>query len=597
MGNFCFVEVSIFSVKLSYESIIVESFSMKNQEIAQIFDQMADIIELQDKSKDRFRITAYRNAARTLREISKDVKTLLEEGKLQDLPGIGESLAKKIEEYLKTGKIKKHEQLKKTVSSSLLELLEIPHLGPKTVKTLHDKLKIKSLKDLEKALKTGKVEKLEHFGEKSAQNIKEGLKRRKESSKRIMLGEAYIIANYLIDQIKKCKEVKQISMAGSLRRMEETIGDIDLLASGKNPAKIINFFTELPDVKKILAKGDTKASVLLKQGRQADIRVIEPKCFGAALQYFTGSKQHNIHIRKIAKAKGLKVSEYGIFRKNKRLAGKTEEEMYKTLKMQLPPAEIREDIGEIEAAINQKIPKLIELEDIKGDFHVHTKWSDGQATIEEMAKEAEKHGYKYIGIADHSSELKIAHGLTVDRLMEQKQEIEKLNKKMRIKILHGAEINILPDGTLDYPDEILKKLDFVIVSIHSRFNQDNTERILKAMENPYVDILGHPTGRLMPIRDAYSLDLKKIFKKAEETGTILEINCQYQRLDLKDTYIREAKKYKVKFAISTDSHTDRAFWLISLGIGIARRGWLEAKDVINTYTLPKLKKVFGKKRI
>lgn len=568
---------------------------MKNQEIAQIFDQMADIIELQDKTKDRFRIAAYRNAARTLKEISKDVKILLEENKLKDLPGIGENLTKKIEEYLKTGKIKKHEQLKKTVSSSLLELLEIPHLGPKTVKTLHDKLKIRSLKDLEKALKQGKVEKLEHFGEKSAKNIIEGLKRRKESQKRIMLGEAYIIANYLINQIKKCKEVKQISVAGSLRRMEETIGDIDILASGKNPAKIIEFFTNLPDIKKILAKGNTKASVILKEGRQTDLRVVKPNCWGAALQYFTGSKDHNIHLRKIAKAKGLKVSEYGIFKKNKKLAGKTEEEMYKTLKMQTPPAEIRQDIGEIEAALNKKIPKLIEPKDIKGDLHVHTTWSDGQATIEQMAKEAEKYGYKYIGIADHSKTLKIAHGLTEERLENQKKEIRKLNKKMKIKILHGAEVNILKDGSLDYPDKILKELDFVIASIHSRFNQDNTERILKAMENPYVNIIGHPTGRLLPVRDAYSVDLKKIFSKAQETETILEINCQYQRLDLKDIYIREAQKYKVKFAIGTDGHSDKTFWLINLGIGIARRGWVGAKDVINTYTLSELKKVLRKK--
>ncbi|WP_457568823.1 DNA polymerase/3'-5' exonuclease PolX [Desulfurobacterium sp.] len=568
---------------------------MKNKELARIFDEWADILEF--KGDNPYHIRAYRNAARIINDLSEDIEVLAKEGKLSSLPGIGKRLQAKILEFLKTGKIEEFEKLKTEVPDTIFTLLDIPGVGPKTVKLLYEQLGIRSLEDLKRAIEQGKLYQLPGFRQKKVEKIRKGIELLEKSHGRILLGVAVFIVDRIIEQLKSQAFVEHISVAGSTRRMKETVGDIDILATGKN-LEIIEAFVSLPNVKEVLWKGTKKATIIVEEGEQVDLRVTEPDCYGAALQYFTGSRAHNIHLRTICVKNGLKLNEYGLFKGEKRIAGKTEEEIYAALGMDTPPPEIREDTGEIEAAFEHKLPDLVELSEIKGDLHVHSNWSDGASKIEDLIDEALKRGYKYIAITDHSKSLKIASGLSEEDLMRRNYEIDKWNEKLsgKLVLLKGTEVDILPDGKLDYDDEVLKTLDFVVASVHSRFNEDNTNRILKAIENPYVNVIGHPTGRVIGAREAYPLDLEKIFKAAAETGTAMEINCYYNRLDLKDSNCRLAKRFGVRFSLGTDSHHRDHMWMMKLGVGTARRGWVEKREVINTLTLNKLKDFVMAKR-
>ncbi len=577
---------------------------MKNQEIANIFYEIADFLEMEGV---QFKPYAYQKAAITLETLEKDVAEIYKEGgreALLKIPGIGQSMAEKIEEYLKTGKIKYYEELKKKTPIQMEELTAVEGLGPRKAKILYQKLRIRNLKDLEKSAKAHKIAPLFGFGEKTEKNILEGIAFLKRSKGRFLLGEILPIVKEVYQRLKSLKEVEKIDPAGSVRRMKETIGDVDFLVTpssgGGGPEKVMDFFTSLPEVIKIWGKGTTKASVRMKEGFDMDIRVVPARSYGSALQYFTGSKEHNIAIRKIAMDKGLKLSEYGLFRGPKMIAGKTEEEIYRALGMQWIPPEIRENQGEIEAALEGKLPKLIDYKDIKGDLHCHSKWDGGADTIEEIAEAAKKMGYRYIGIADHTKFLRIEYGLDEKKLALQRKEIEKINYKLqtknyKLKILQGCEANILNDGSIDISDEALKKLDYVIAGIHSNFKMPKekmTERIIKAMKNSNVDIISHPTGRILKRRDEYQIDFDKILRAAKETKTILEINSFPERLDLNDQNIRRTKEAGVKMVINTDSHHKDQLRFIEFGIAQAKRGWAEKEDIINTQPLEKLLKFF-----
>ena len=570
---------------------------MKNQEIANIFYEIADFLEMEGV---QFKPYAYQKAAITLENLEKDVQDIYKEGgreALEKIPGVGKSIAEKIEEYLKTGKIKYYQDLKKKTPVKMEELTAVEGLGPKRVKVLYQKLGIRNLKDLEKAAKAHKIASLFGFDEKTEKNILEGIAFLKRSKGRFLLGEILPIVKETYEKLKSLKEIEKISPAGSVRRMKETIGDVDFLVISKNPEKVMDFFVSLPGTVKIWGKGSTKSSVRMKGGFDMDIRVVPKKSYGSALQYFTGSKEHNIVTRKIAIDKGLKLNEYGVFRGPRMVAGKTEEEVYKTLGMEWPPPELRENQGEIEAALKGKLPKIIDYKDIKGDLHCHSKWNGGKNTILEMAERAQEMGYQYLGISDHTKFLRIEHGLDEKKLSQQRKEIDKLNSRLKnFKILQGAETNILNDGSIDINGEALKKLDYVIAGIHSNFKMEKekmTERIIKAMKNPYIKIISHPTGRIIKRRDEYQIDFDKILRAAKEFGVILEINSFPERLDLNDQNIRRAKEAGgVKMVINTDSHHKNQLRYIELGIAQARRGWAEKEDIINTQPLEKLLKYF-----
>ncbi len=560
---------------------------MKNRELSEIFDKMADILEF--KGDNPFKINAYRKAARVLKDLTEDIEKLAREGKLKDLSGVGSGIAKKIEEYLETGRVSKYEEVKEGVSEGLIELLKIPDLGPKTLALLHKEMNIHNMTELEEALQSEKARALPGMGAKKAENILRGIRLLKESGGRIPLGVALPLVNQVIELMKTKGIVREIFPAGSLRRCRETIGDIDLLATGKDGTRIIEEFTHLPVVTEVLAAGKTKGSVITHGGTQVDLRVVPGESFGAALQYFTGSKAHNVRLREIAKSQGLKINEYGVFRGEERIGGSTEEEVYQILGLPWIPPELREDRGEIDAAMKGSLPSLVELSDIKGDLHVHSDWSDGSATLEELAQEAKKFRYEYLLIADHSIAVRIAGGLSPEELLRQIEKIKKLNTKLKgITLLAGTEVDILSDGSLDFPDEVLEKLDVVVAAVHSGFKQDihtMTKRILGAIENPLVDIIAHPTGRLIGGREPYAVDLNEIFSRSAATGTALEINAYYERLDLSDLNCREAQKRGAKLVISTDAHQPNQLDWMRLGIAVARRGWLEKGDVLNTLPL------------
>ncbi|MCP2606400.1 DNA polymerase/3'-5' exonuclease PolX, partial [Candidatus Aminicenantes bacterium AC-708-I09] len=545
-----------------------------------------------------FRIIAYRKAARVLEDLTEDIEVITKKGKLREIPGVGEGIAKKIEEYLKTGKMKKYEEALSGIPEGLLELLEIQNLGAKTISLAHKELGVKNLDDLKRVIEDGSLAKLFGMGEKKVENIKKGIEIYEQAHERIPIYEALTIVEDVIEYLKNAPGISQISPAGSLRRMKETVGDIDILATGKNGREIIEFFTKYPNVDRVIASGKTKGSIMVKTEKgkkQVDLRIVDEDCYGAALQYFTGSKAHNIRLRSMAKEKGLKISEYGVFRDDKKIAGRTEEEIYKILNLPWIPPEIREDRGEIECALENRLPDLINYTDIKGDLHVHSSYSDGHSTIEEIAEHAKSLGYEYIAICDHSQSVKYAHGLTEDRLKRQIEEIDKLNEKLTgIKILKGIEVDILPDGKLDFPDELLAQLDYVVASIHIGFKKNVTERMLLALENPYVHTLAHPTGRLISKREGYDVDLDKIFEAALKNNKILELNAYYDRLDLNEINLRKAKEMGIKIAIGTDAHHIGGMRMMRFGIGIARRGWLEKKDVLNCLPYSELKKILRK---
>jgi len=586
---------------------------MLNQEIAKIFYEIAQYLEMQDVA---FKPQAYEKAALNLETLSEDINEIYKkqgiEG-LKKIPGVGQSMAEKIVEYIKTGKIKEHQELKKKMPVNIEELTSVEGIGPKMVRDLYKYLKIKNLKDLEMAAKAKKIRNLPHFGIKTEQNILESIEFLKRSKGRFLLGEILPYVYEIINQLKNLEEVKEVSEAGSVRRRKETIGDVDILVTLKNAEltrlskikrgtdaeRVIDFFVKLPGVVKIWSKGPTKASIRLKEGFDVDLRVLPESQFGSALQYFTGSKEHNIVLRKIALDKGLKLNEYGLFKGSKMIAGRTEKEVYEALGMSYIEPELRENQGEIEAALKHQLPKIIGYKDILGDLHVHSNWDGGANSIEEIAQAAIKMGYQYIGISDHTKFLRIEHGLDEKQLESRNKEIDKINKKFIVhrssfKVLKGCEANILADGSIDIKDETLKNLDFVIAGVHSQFKMSQekmTERIIKAMKNPNVDIISHPTGRILKRRDEYEIDFDKILKAAKETNTVLEINAYPERLDLKDVNIKKAKEMGVKMVINTDSHHIDQLRFMEFGIAQARRGWAEKEDIINTWPIDKLLKM------
>ena len=578
---------------------------MKNQELSKIFYEIADYLEMEGVA---FKPFAYQRAALTLEIIEEEVKSIYKKGglkALEEIPGVGKSMAKKIEEYLKTGKIKYYQELKKKTPIQMEELTAVEGIGPRKAKILYQKLGIKNLKDLERAAKEHKIASLFGFGEKTEKNILEGIAFLKRSKGRFLLGKILPKAKEVYEKLKNLKEVERVDPAGSIRRMKETIGDVDFLVTprqraGGGPEKIMDFFTSLPGIIKIWGKGTTKASVRTKEGFDMDIRVVPKRSYGSALQYFTGSKEHNIVLRKIAMDRGLKLSEYGLFRGRRMIAGETEESIYKALGMDWVPPELRENQGEIEASLENKLPKIIDYKDIKGDLHCHSDWDGGANSIEEIAEKAIEMGYQYIGIADHTKFLRIEHGLDEARLALQRKEIDKLNlafsgKRLAFRILKGCEANILNDGSIDIKNEALAKLDYVIAGVHSNFKMEKskmTERLIRAMRNPNVDIISHPTGRILKRRDEYQIDFEKILRAARETKTILEINAFPERLDLNDQNIRRAKEAGVKMVINTDAHHRDQMRFIEYGISQARRGWAEKEDIINTLSLENLLKFF-----
>lgn len=563
---------------------------MKNHEVAELLRNIAQLLEI--KGELVFKIRAYEKAALVIDNLDDDIEEVWKQGKLDDIPGVGEALTKKIGEFLETGKLEYYEKLKEEVPVNMEELGRVPGLGPKTIMKLYKQLGVKNLKDLEKAAKQKKIEKIEGLGPTVEENILKSMEFAKTSGKRFLLGTALDIAEEVKDRLKKLNFVNKVEVAGSLRRRKETIGDIDILVASKNAQKVIDFFTKMDYVEQVLAQGPTKSSVRLREGIQADLRVLPEKTYGAALLYFTGSKQHNIVLRKIAIKKGMKLSEYGVFDKktNRLLAGKTEEECYKKLGLKYIEPEIREDDGEIEAAAKNKLPKLIGYDNLKGDLQMHTKYSDGNNTIMEMAEAAKKLGHEYICITDHAGEtFKIANSMDEKRINQQRKEIDEINKKIKnIIILQGGEVNIKDDGSMDMKNSVLKELDIVLASIHSGFKNPKekmTKRVIKAMENENVDIIAHPFGRLINQRPPIEMDFDKVLEKAKETKTVLEINAYPERMDLNDNYVKAAVKHGVKLSIGTDSHDAYQLRNYKLGISIARRGWAEKKDVINAYPL------------
>jgi DNA polymerase (family 10) len=570
---------------------------MKNRGIADIFEKMALMLEF--KGEVVFKVNAYNKAARILRDITEDVEKLYREGKLGDVPGIGKGMADKIGEYLATGAVSKYEELRKDVTDDLLYMMRVQGVGPKTASLVHKQLHVDNIADLEQAVRAGLVQKLPGMGDKKADNILRGIQLLREGEGRISLGTALPVVEDIIARLEAKTGIEQISTAGSLRRMKETVGDIDILVAGKNGKKIVKEFTELPLVKDVLAAGETKGSIITEDGTQVDLRVVAEDSYGAALQYFTGSKEHNVKLRGMAQRMGLKINEYGVFKGEKKLCGRSEEEVYEAIGLQWIPPELREDRGELEAAREGKLPTLVSPKDIKGDLHVHSRWSDGSASIEEMALEARSLGYEYVAITDHSMSLRIGNGLSEKEVYGKLEEIEKVDAKLEgIKVLSGTEVDILSDGSIDYPDELLSRLDIVVAAIHSGFRQEESQltmRALKAMENPHVDVIAHPTGRLIGTREAYKIDMKKVIDKAAETGTAIEVNSYPQRMDLDDTGCMMAKARGVKVAVNTDSHHPEQMWMMRLGVAVARRGWLSPEDVINTFPLQKLLTWAGKK--
>jgi DNA polymerase (family 10) len=569
---------------------------MKNFEISRIFRDIAGILEI--KGENVFRIRAYERAAQNIEGLTESIEEYVSADRLREIPGIGQDLSDKIKEYVNTGKIKAYEDLKKTIPAGLLDLLTIPGVGPKTAKLLYEKLKIKSILDLEEAIKNKKLEGLPGVKEKTIENISKGIAIVKKGKERMSLAEAMQVADEFITALGKLPIVTRISSAGSLRRQKETVRDIDILVISARPEALMDAFVKLSPVKEILSKGRTKSSVRTEEGVQVDCRVVEDKSFGAALLYFTGSKNFNIKIRQLAIKSGLKVNEYGVFRDATFVAGGTEQDVFKILTLPYIEPELREDNGEIELAQENKLPVLIEAKDIKGDLHVHSDWSDGGNTIEEMARAAKKKGYSYAAITDHSQGLKVAGGLSVGDLKKKRAQIDKINKKLvGFRVLFGTEVDIDSSGALDYPDTVLKEFDVVVAAIHSGFKQSKqqiTKRLIKACENKYVHIIAHPTGRLWGVREPYEVDFNELFKTARQTHTYMEINSFPQRLDLNDLNSRYAKEMGVKLAINTDSHTTEQLDSIKLGIAVGRRGWLTKEDVINTLSAERLLKALRK---
>lgn len=557
---------------------------MKNREVARIFFEIAELLDMKEVP---FKPRAYRRAAQTIESLPIAIEDVYREGKLEELPGVGSSLAKKIEEIIKTGRLEYYEELKREFPTGVLSLASVPGIGPKRAKVLYEKLGVQSPDALEKAALEHRISTLEGFGDKLEREILEAVASAKRKKERELLGYVLPIAEDIQRRLQSLKEVNRVNLAGSVRRRRETVRDVDILAVSTSPQKVMAFFASMEMVKEVVSKGSTKSSVRLDNGLSVDLRVVREGSFGSALQYFTGSKEHSIKLRKIAIKKGLKLNEYGVFTKNgNKIAGETEEEVYRTLGLPFIEPELREDRDEIEAASEGRLPNLVKLSDVKGDFHVHSKWSEGTASIEELAKNGKDRGHEYICITDHTGTLRIAHGLSEKRILAQIEEIERVNGSIDdFHVFSGAEVNLMADGSLDISDNILKQLDFVISSVHTAFKmntEDMTKRLISAIENENVDIIGHPTGRIINEREGYDFDFDAVFDAAKKTGTCFEINAFPDRLDLNDVNARTAKEKGLKLAIGTDSHRPDHMRFMQFGVGVARRGWLEKGDLLNT---------------
>ncbi|MEI7541788.1 MAG: DNA polymerase/3'-5' exonuclease PolX [bacterium] len=569
---------------------------MTNRSIIEVLHQISELLEI--KNDNKFKIRAYVKLAQFLSGYEHELEDIYKKDGLKGLtlvPNLGEGIGMKIAELLDTGKLKYLDELKNGLPLGVEQFLKIPGMGPKTAFFVADTLKVRSVEELEEALKEHKLKDLKGFGEKTEEKILKGIEIHKRGHQRKLLGYVYPIAEAIIEELKAKHKIIKIEMAGSIRRMKETVGDIDILVVSTDKS-IMDTFCSLKDVSSVISKGPTKASIYTVYGIQVDLRLVDIESYGAAVQYFTGCKEHNVLMREIAVKAGFKLNEYGLYnaKTEKLIAGTTEEEVYNELGLQYIPPELREGSDEIIMAIENKIPKLLELKDIKGDMHCHSLYSDGHDTIENMAAKAMKHGYEYISITDHSQSLIVARGLKPEAILKQEKEIDKLNENNeKFKIFKSTEVDILEDGSLDYPDSILKKMDLVIGSVHSHFNltrQEMTKRFLKAMDNKYLTIIGHISGRVINHRDAYELDYEEIFKKAVKTGTVIEINANPERLDLIDIRIKEAIKMGVKVCIGTDAHTKEQLDYMKYGVGNARRGWAMAENILNTMTLKQLSK-------
>ncbi|MGR8942114.1 MAG: DNA polymerase/3'-5' exonuclease PolX [Gammaproteobacteria bacterium] len=565
-----------------------------NHDIASIFEEIADLLEIGQANP--FRIRAYRNAARTVQGLGEEVRDLIDAGyDLDQLPGIGEALAEKMTEIVHTGKCQALETLRREGGKGLVELLHIPGLGPKRVAALFHELGVQTPQQLLRAIKDGRLRQLHGFGEKTEQHFLDLLQVHARQERRFKLAVAAQYAQALVAYLREAKEVEEIVIAGSYRRCKETVGDLDILATTSQARSVVERFTGYDEVKEVLSQGSTRSTVILQNGLQVDLRVVKPESFGAALHYFTGSKQHNIAIRRRGQQRGLKINEYGVFKGDVSVAGRTEESVYASVGLPYIPPELRENSGEIEAAEAGRLPRLVELDDLKGDLHVHTTATDGRNTIEEMALAAKQIGLSYIAITEHSKRLTVAHGLDEKRLLQQIDEIDRLNEKIQgITVLKGIEVDILEDGRLDLPDTILARLDLVIGAVHSQFHLSRakqTARILKAMDRPHFTLLAHPSGRLLERREPYDVDMARVIHQAGERGCFLELNAHPERLDLLDTHCRMAREAGVRVSINSDAHSIADLANLKYGIGQARRGWLEKNDVLNTLPLEALRRL------
>lgn len=566
---------------------------MTNLEVAWLLNEIADLLEI--KGENIYKIRAYRKGAKAIKNFSGDLLFLSKQKKLQTIPGVGKSIAEKITEIVETGTSKYLEELQREIPPGLRKMMRIPGLGPKSVSVIYKHLGITSLEELERAARSRQIRNLPRMGSKTELAILRGIDLLKRDYGKTPIGTALPIAKFFKEQLESLPEVKKIEIAGSLRRGKEIVGDIDLIVATEKPETVIDVFTKNPQVKEVIAQGTKKSSVFTWTGVQVDLRAVEPDSFYTALHHFTGSQEHNLALREHGKNIGIKINEYGLFTTEKlfmfnddveeKLQVSSEKDIYKILQMQYIPPELREDNGEIELALKGELPNLVEKKDIKGDLHIHTNWSDGVNSIEEIVELAEKKEYQYIAITDHSRNLKIAGGLSVEKLLKQQEIIKQINKfQKKIKIFSGSEVDILPDGRLDYPDEILQKLDLVIASVHTHMKQDEeemTERVIKAIQNPNVDILAHPTGRILGRREPFKINIEKILKAASENNIALEINASPDRLDLNDEYVKMAKELGIMIVINTDAHDPLRLEDIEYGIKVARRAGLEREDILN----------------
>ncbi|HXH07493.1 MAG TPA: DNA polymerase/3'-5' exonuclease PolX [Vicinamibacterales bacterium] len=570
---------------------------MENIEIARIFEEIADLLDI--LGENPFRIRAYRNAARTVQALPTPVEVLLAEGRrLDELPGIGKDLAGKITEIVQTGTLPLLRELEARLPPGVVEIMRIPGIGPKRARELYEQLGVRSVADLEAAVKAGRLRELRGFGKVLEERILQGIAQHRAHVARFRLADADAYARPIVERLRRVSGVAQLEIAGSYRRRRETVGDLDILVAAADGEAVAEQFVTTKGVRQVLARGETKSSILLESGLQVDLRTVPAEAFGAALHYFTGSKAHNIAVRTLGVRRGLKINEYGIFRGRRRVGGRTEEEVFASVGLPWIPPELREDGGEIAAAREGRLPNLVRLEDLRGDLQMHTTYTDGKHSLAEMVEACRRRGYEYVAITDHTQAVRVAGGLTREGFRRQFREIERLQKTIeRPVVLKGAEVDILEDGRLDLDEATLAELDVVVVSVHSKFNLTKaamTKRIVRALSHPRVHILGHPTGRLLGRREPYPVDLEEVIKAARDHGVMLEINAQPDRLDLNDTAARMAKERGVKLVISTDAHSVDELACLRYGVDQARRGWCEAADIANTRPLEEFRKLLRK---